>query len=428
MPADLDPDNAANAATAPIGHGDPVIDLAGFRQIAAKWVTLPSDRPLRVIVGEILTGRAIALLHIWGQALPPAAAGAEGALVDLLLRMAATFPGDNCGRPYDESSGIEDPLPEVTAWAMATRRTLRRWLAARFRQLGHRYRPPDLLAHLTHGAGMGPRRVPDVGVKEGTRLFLPMCGVWVIDVALAAAQEDTAMPVLRALYDLVQAGGPHALREQRMREVIAALRPDSPLRAWLMDGAVAILGGAIEPLVASHLRLYPRLRAALGPEIIQSLRDQLPAAIFLARHEAPARATTDFDAFRRKGLAPLVTAVAHILEGAGPISTELARLQGVRPSDLASRVTLDPEAAALDNAAVREILATPGLTPREVQVLQLTALGLTPNDIAVRLGVAASGVRTLLTRARRRIRDELHNGPVQSGRSVASVARRPARD
>ena len=318
-----DPTTDLPNATEP-AEDAPKLDADGLWQIAREWMLLPREQPLRVLTGEIVRGYGLPVLQAWGELLPPEIANTQLPLVRMLERMVAIYPG-NSSLPYDEAEGLQDPIQLIDDWALSCRRVLRRWVAANFRQFGHQYHVPDLLGYLLHGSRMHPREVPEISrVDAGTGAFV-LFGVWALDLVLVAYKGGPRLPVQRVLYDLLRVGGQDALAVPIARAVLAR---ETRSQGWRLDGAMWMLGGSLEPLVTSQLNSdSPRLKKVLESDANRSLADELPGALFVARHGVPLEIPSDFDVFARDGLKPLVNAVRRHIEKDELIEDRLVKTQ-----------------------------------------------------------------------------------------------------
>lgn len=121
--------------------------------------------------------------------------------------------------------------------------------------------------------------------------------------------------------------------------------------------------------------LVEPIRAETPYEIDRSVRALLPAR----RHARLARLRT--------------TDPVHTSTGAGEEALAAYRTRTERPAG----PERGPERPCLRPAAVREPAEARGLSPREIQVLQLVADGLRSKEIAKRLTIAEETVRTHVT-------------------------------
>lgn len=396
-----DPTTDLPNATEP-AEDAPKLDADGLWQIAREWMLLPREQPLRVLTGEIVRGYGLPVLQAWGELLPPEIANTQLPLVRMLERMVAIYPG-NSSLPYDEAEGLQDPIQLIDDWALSCRRVLRRWVAANFRQFGHQYHVPDLLGYLLHGSRMHPREVPEISrVDAGTGAFV-LFGVWALDLVLVAYKGGPRLPVQRVLYDLLRVGGQDALAVPIARAVLAR---ETRSQGWRLDGAMWMLGGSLEPLVTSQLNSdSPRLKKVLESDANRSLADELPGALFVARHGVPLEIPSDFDVFARDGLKPLVNAVRRHIEKDELIEDRLVKLKS--PHHLHNSLLAKQEPSLVDEVIERVNLdsriASWGLTDRQKMFVELERQGLSTMQIAQCMKISAGTVRVHRAAVKKRL-------------------------
>lgn len=199
------------------------------------------------------------------------------------------------------------------------------------------------------------------------------------------------------------------LLERRGHQVVAQVASATELEAVV--GRVLAEGGRLD-MVLTDVRMPPTMTDD-GLRSTMVLRHQHPelAVVVLSQYVAPAYAAELFSV-PVEGAAPSVGGVGYMLKDRVSRVTDFMRSLSIVA---AGGVVVDPEVAARLLQGKRSALDA--LTPRELEVLELMASGLSNQQIADRLFLSAGAVAKHVAN----VFAKLNLGPGEDNRRVRAV-------